>query len=69
MTAHYVCDDWQLKSHVLQTRAVYQSHTGAHLAGLLQDVVSKDLVLVTDNTAHKVVAAQMGKMSDALPAH
>lgn len=54
-------------SHVLQTRAVYESHTGAHLAELLSRVVEewqlsdKDVVLVTDNTSNMTVAAQVGK--------
>ncbi len=66
VTAHYFSDNWQLRSHVLQTRAVYQSHMSAHLE-LLQDMseewelMTKDLVLVKDNTANIVVAAQMGK--------
>lgn len=54
-------------SHMLQTRAVYESHTGAHLAELLSHVVEewqlseKDVVLVTDNTSNMIVAAQVGK--------
>ncbi|XP_053565459.1 embryonic protein UVS.2-like isoform X2 [Bombina bombina] len=34
VTAHYVSKDWKILSHVLQTRAVYESHTGSHLAEL-----------------------------------
>lgn len=30
ITAHYLTEDWQLLSHVLQTRAVHESHTGAN---------------------------------------
>lgn len=28
LTAHFVTDDWQLASNVLQTRAIYESRTG-----------------------------------------
>ena len=67
ITAHYVTKDWQVLSHVLQTRAIYESHTGAHLAELLSHVVEewqlsdKSVVLVTDNAANMIVAAQVGK--------
>uniref|UniRef100_A0A1A8H4B8 BED-type domain-containing protein n=1 Tax=Nothobranchius korthausae TaxID=1143690 RepID=A0A1A8H4B8_9TELE len=68
VTAHYMSEDWQIISHVLQTRAVYESHTGAHLAELLSDVVSewqlsdKDIVLVTDNASNMILAAQIRKL-------
>uniref|UniRef100_A0A8C5MWL9 BED-type domain-containing protein n=1 Tax=Leptobrachium leishanense TaxID=445787 RepID=A0A8C5MWL9_9ANUR len=66
-TAHYISKDWQILSHVLQTRAVYESHTGANLAELLSRVVEewqlsdKSVVLVTDNASNMIVAAQVGK--------
>uniref|UniRef100_A0A8C5R241 BED-type domain-containing protein n=1 Tax=Leptobrachium leishanense TaxID=445787 RepID=A0A8C5R241_9ANUR len=40
-TAHYISKDWQILSHVLQTRAVYESHTGEKLAELLSRVVEE----------------------------
>ncbi|XP_077314545.1 E3 SUMO-protein ligase ZBED1-like [Lithobates pipiens] len=67
ITAHYVSKDWQIMSHVLQTRAIYESHMGAHLAELLSRVVEewqlsdKSVVLVTDNASNMIVAAQVGK--------
>ena len=67
ITAHYISKDWQIVSHVLQTRAVYESHTGAHMARLLLDVVEewqltdKSVVLVTDNAANMICAAEIGK--------
>ncbi|KAL1247684.1 hypothetical protein QQF64_023060 [Cirrhinus molitorella] len=67
ITAHYISEDWKIVSHVLQTRAVYESHTGAHMARLLLDVVEeweltdKSVVLVTDNTANMISAAEIGK--------
>ncbi|XP_073450123.1 E3 SUMO-protein ligase ZBED1-like [Aquarana catesbeiana] len=66
ITAHYV-KEWKILSHVLQTRAIYESHTGAHLAELLSRVVEewqlsdKSVVLVTDNASNMIVAAQVGK--------
>ncbi|XP_048036276.1 E3 SUMO-protein ligase ZBED1-like [Megalobrama amblycephala] len=50
-----------------KTRAVYESHTGAHMARLLLDVVEewqltdKSVVLVTDNAANMISAAEIGK--------
>nr|XP_054590993.1 E3 SUMO-protein ligase ZBED1-like [Nothobranchius furzeri] len=67
ITAHYISSDWQLVSHVLQTRALYESHTGANLAELLSEVVDewhladKDIVLVTDNASNMIRAAEVGK--------
>ena len=66
ITAHFVDKDWQLVSLVLQTRAMHESHSGANMAELLKRVADewhlndKDLVLVTDNAANMVVAAQLG---------
>lgn len=66
ITAHYV-KEWKILLHVLQTRAIYESHTGAHLAELLSRVVEewqlsdKSVVLVTDNASNMIVAAQVGK--------
>lgn len=61
VTAHYLNDDWDIVSHVLQTRAVFESHTGFHLAELLSDVVKewqlteKAVVLVKDNASNMIV--------------
>lgn len=57
-----VSEDWQILSHVLQTTAVYESHTGAHLAELFHVVEQwllsdKDVVFVTDNFLNMIVAA------------
>ena len=64
ITAHFINKDWQLVSLVLQTRAMYESHTGANVADLLKRVAEEwhlnDVVLVTDNAANMVVAAQLG---------
>ncbi|KAF0023384.1 hypothetical protein F2P81_024014 [Scophthalmus maximus] len=32
ITAHFITADWEMRSLVLQTRPLYESHTGTHLA-------------------------------------
>ena len=65
ITAHYLTEDWRLQSHVLQTRAVHESHTGANIADLLQKaaqewgIADKNLVVVTDNASNMTVAIQL----------
>lgn len=62
VTAHYEDDEWDLQSHVLQTRVYNLSHTGVNLAALLQDVLrkwnitDKNPALVTDNARNMIVA-------------
>lgn len=62
LVPHYEDDEWDLQSHVLQTRVFNQSHTGVNLAALLQDVLrkwnitDKNLALVTDNARNMIVA-------------
>ena len=41
VTAHFISDEWQLVSLVLQTRAMYESHTGANVADLLKRVADE----------------------------
>ena len=41
LTAHFVTDDWKLRSHVLQTRAMNERHTGANVAELLSNAVNE----------------------------
>lgn len=54
LTAHHTAQDWSLSSHVLQTRTMHQSHTGANVAELLYnvaiewDIAEKDPALVTE---------------------
>ncbi|KAK0134681.1 Zinc finger BED domain-containing protein 1 [Merluccius polli] len=65
LTAHYIAEDWSLSSHVLQTRAMSECHTGANIAELLRnvaaewDISEKDAALVTGNAANMAVAAQL----------
>ncbi|KAI2648672.1 E3 SUMO-protein ligase ZBED1 [Labeo rohita] len=68
ITCHYVDEEWELMSHVLQTRAMHKSHTGSNIAELLKaaleewDLVSKDPAIVTDNAANMSVAAELAGM-------
>ncbi|XP_028837232.1 zinc finger BED domain-containing protein 1-like [Denticeps clupeoides] len=65
INCHYVDEEWELMSHVLQTRAMHESHTGSNIAELLKaalvewDLVSKDPAIVTDNAANMSVAAEL----------
>lgn len=56
-------------SHVLQTRAMFESHTGSSIADLIWDVVDewmlgdKDPASVTDNTSNTtIIVAQLVKL-------
>ena len=55
ITVHYVTPDWELTSHVLQTRVFNESHTGKNIGVLLKEaclewnIDDKDPALVTDN--------------------
>ncbi|KAK7901399.1 hypothetical protein WMY93_018168 [Mugilogobius chulae] len=69
VTAHFISKDWRLVLHVLQTRIMYESHTGANIAELKRRVAnewkfptSSELVFVTDNASNMVVAAQLGEL-------
>lgn len=65
LTAHHITEDWSLSSHVLQTRAMSECHTGPNDAELLRnvaaewDISEKDAALMTDNAANMSVAAQL----------
>lgn len=78
VTAHHITDQWNLQSHVLQTRAMHDSHTGEHIAALLTDAVAewglnaKDLVVVTDNAPNMALAARLAsaiQSSKEFPMH
>uniref|UniRef100_A0A672JKK8 BED-type domain-containing protein n=1 Tax=Salarias fasciatus TaxID=181472 RepID=A0A672JKK8_SALFA len=67
VTAHHI-DEWKISSHVLQTRPMYDSHTGENIAALLREVVAewglraKEPVVVTDNAPNMAVAARLAEM-------
>ncbi|ROL48291.1 Zinc finger BED domain-containing protein 1 [Anabarilius grahami] len=68
ITCHYISPQWELVSHVLQTRVMFENHTGANIADLLNDVMhewgikDKDPVLVTDSASNMAVAAELAKL-------
>ncbi|XP_046559440.1 E3 SUMO-protein ligase ZBED1-like [Haliotis rubra] len=62
---HYISGDWKLVNNVLQTNAIYESHTGANVGEILSDAVkewklerSEPVVCVTDNAANMTVAVK-----------
>ncbi|XP_013885882.1 zinc finger BED domain-containing protein 1 [Austrofundulus limnaeus] len=69
ITAHHITDEWKLDSHVLQTRAMHDSHTGQNLAVVLGEAVAewkldnKDPVVVSDNASNMTVAASLADMT------
>ncbi|KAM3861959.1 E3 SUMO-protein ligase ZBED1-like [Diretmus argenteus] len=66
ITAHFISDNWQLLSFVLQTRRMTEQHTGRNLVNLINTAAQEwnvsidDLAIVTDNASNMIVAAQMG---------
>lgn len=64
VTVHYMSPDWEMKSAVLQTRPLYESHTSAHLAEELTNAVTEwklerpniTIPVTTDNAANIVNA-------------
>ncbi|XP_070399218.1 E3 SUMO-protein ligase ZBED1-like [Nothobranchius furzeri] len=65
--AHHINDEWILQSHVLQTRAMHETHTGEHIAALLKEAVTewglntKKVITVTDNGPNMAVAAKLAE--------
>lgn len=64
ITAHFI-SEWEMKSFVLQTREMHETHTGAHIADVLQRAVdewkidTKNPVVVTDNASNMTVAIDL----------
>lgn len=54
ITCHSVDGEWELMSHILQKRAMHESHLGSNIAELLNavlekwDLISTDPAIVTD---------------------
>lgn len=65
ITAHFIDDHWDAQTYVLQTRVMYDSHTGAHMAEVLKKAADewklndKDPAVVTDNAANMSVAVEI----------
>lgn len=66
ITAHTVNSDWKMENVVLQTRPLFESHTGANIAEVLQTAVTDwelkkpnhDITIVTDNARNMDVAVR-----------
>lgn len=64
VTAHYITSEWEMRSCVLQTRPIYESHTSEHLSELLTDAVAEwklervnSIIPVTTDNAKNIVNA------------
>lgn len=68
VTAHHIDNDWNMKNHVLQTRAFNEAHTGQNLSAFLCDVCcewklsDKKPALVTDNARNMLLAGASAEM-------
>ena len=72
ITAHHISPDWELRSHVLQTRIFNESHTGKNIGALLKEaciewnIARKEPALVTDNARNMIVAGVEAEMTPHL---
>lgn len=64
LTSHYITPEWNIQSHVLQTRPIYEQHTSTHLAEELKEAVSEwklerpgSTIPVTTDNARNIVNA------------
>ncbi|GFN87279.1 Zinc finger bed domain-containing protein 1 [Plakobranchus ocellatus] len=68
VTAHFISNDWKMKSHVLETSRMVESHTAENIASKLTRVMEewkisdKISVVVTDNAANVVKAVGLLKL-------
>uniref|UniRef100_A0A3Q1HRY1 HAT C-terminal dimerisation domain-containing protein n=1 Tax=Acanthochromis polyacanthus TaxID=80966 RepID=A0A3Q1HRY1_9TELE len=68
-TVHYITDEWELQSLVLQTRAMHESHTAANVNETFHSVAEEwgltlsDCVIVTDNAANMLAAMQLNDLT------
>nr|XP_055054000.1 E3 SUMO-protein ligase ZBED1-like [Misgurnus anguillicaudatus] len=64
ITAHFINEEWELVTYVLQTRDMPESHTGHNLAEHLTKALAewgikeKDPVIVTDNASNMTIASE-----------
>ncbi|XP_029913137.1 zinc finger BED domain-containing protein 1-like [Myripristis murdjan] len=72
ITAHHISPDWELRSHVLQTRVFNESHTGKNIGALLKEactdwnIAHKEPALVTDNARNMIAAGVEAEMTPHL---
>lgn len=64
VTVHYISPQWEMRSHVLQTRPVYEQHTSTNLAEHLKEAVNEwklerpgTIIPVTTDNAKIIVNA------------
>ena len=68
LTCHFISENWEMLSYVLQTRVLFGSHSGHNVGELLLEVfeewglTAKEPVLVTDNASNMVIAAEHAKL-------
>lgn len=70
ITAHTINNDWKMESVVLQTRPLFESHTGANIAEVLQTAVTDwelkkpnhGIAIVTDNARNMDVAVREARL-------
>ncbi len=68
ITSHHISDEWEMVTHVLQTRAMHESHTSSNIADLLKRAVDKwglqdkDVAIVVDNTSNMTTTAELASM-------
>ena len=64
ITVHFLSEDWTINNYVLQTRPLYESHTGVNVGEVLKDcmkewgIEEKVQAIVTDNAANMGIAAK-----------
>lgn len=64
ITSHHISPDWQLKNFVLQTRPIYEGHTGVNVGKILKDAAAewgyndKNPSVTVDNAANMDVAGK-----------
>lgn len=63
--SHHISDNWEMVTHVLQTRAMHESHTGSNIADLLKramkewGIKDKDPAIVTNNASNMTIAEEL----------
>ena len=71
ITAHFVDDSWKLQNHVLQTRPLNESHTGANIAEVLNSAAQEWQLdrphrlqpLCSDSAGNMCLAATLANMN------
>nr|XP_055035499.1 E3 SUMO-protein ligase ZBED1-like [Misgurnus anguillicaudatus] len=56
ITAHAMTSEWEIKSFVLQTRALFESHTGHNIGEVIKSAVSEWELDMMNNNNHQGIA-------------